>query len=37
MEHKFKRDEYLFLARMAQQTERYNEMIEFIGIYVTQP
>lgn len=37
MENKFTRDENLFLARMAQQTERYSEMIEFIGNFVTQP
>ena len=28
--NKFSREEFLFLARIAQQTERFNDMIEFI-------
>ena len=30
----FGREDYLLLARLAQQTERYHEMIEFINEFV---
>ena len=33
MNNKFSRDEYLFLSRIAQQTERFGEMVEFVKTF----
>ncbi|KAL4487462.1 hypothetical protein ABPG72_006982 [Tetrahymena utriculariae] len=32
----FQRDDYLLLAQLAQQTERFNEMVEFVGKFIQQ-
>lgn len=34
--NKFSREEFLFLARIAQQTERFNDMTEFIKNFLDQ-
>lgn len=34
--NKFQREDFLFLARIAQQTERFNDMIEFIKHFLDQ-
>ena len=34
MNVKLTREDYLLLARLAQQTERYNEMVEFITKFI---
>ena len=34
MNAKLTREDYLLLARLAQQTERYNEMVEFITKFI---
>ncbi|CAK94789.1 unnamed protein product (macronuclear) [Paramecium tetraurelia] len=34
--NKFSREEFLFLAKIAQQTERFNDMIEFIKHFLDQ-
>lgn len=35
-EKNFQRDDYLLLAQLAQQTERFGDMVEFVGKFIRQ-
>lgn len=36
LKKKFQRDDFLLLARLAQQTERYQDMVDFVEHFFSQ-